>query len=222
MYNYFSGFIATPTKIRNFLECPRKYWYYHINAETKRLYPEKSYFTLGHHVHNALRDFFTTPAADRSKEQLLQLLEDQWKSKTGTAAGFTTSEIEAESKSHAISMLKLFLATEDWRVTQVYLPEKAGDFPGYKQIQIDNSLAFGGIIDRIDENPDGTLHIIDYKTGKGDEPDEWQLPIYAVLMGRGMNRIVGNISYIFLPMENVTQKKFLYKRTLTLSNELCR
>lgn len=198
MSNYFSGFIATPTKIRNFLECPRKYWYYHINPETKRLYPEKSYFTLGHHVHNALRDFFKLPSTIRSKEKLLELLESNWKTKTGPTAGFSTPEIESEAKERAVAMLKLFLETEDWSITPMYVPEAEGDFSGYVQISIDNSLALGGIVDRIDENPDGSLHIIDYKTGKGDEPDEWQLPMYAVLMGRLHKRSVGHISYIFL------------------------
>lgn len=95
-------------------------------------------------------------------------------------------------------MLKKFIEIENWHTRPTYLPEKEGDFPGYQSVLIEPGLIFGGIVDRIDEDPDGALHIIDYKTGKGDEPDEWQLPLYAVMVGRLFNRAVGRTSYIFL------------------------
>lgn len=198
MYTYFPGFIATPTKIRNFLECPRKYWYYHINPETKRKFPEKSYFTLGQHVHTALRDFLTVPSSNRKPEMLLEFLESAWRSKNGTAGGFRTQEEENLARQRAVSMLERFLARENWRVSPFLLPEKEGEIPGYKQVELSKDLAFGGIIDRMDKDEDGNLHIIDYKTGRGDEPDKWQLPMYAVLMSRKLNTFVGRISYLFL------------------------
>lgn len=192
------GFHATPTKIRNFLECPRRYFFYHVNAETKRLYPEKSFFTLGHHVHETLRDFFAIEPQDRSEETLFELLESSWEKHTGNKAGFKDTEDEKANKDRAISMLKQFLTTENWRIKPFYLPEKEGDFPGYQSVLIEPGLIFGGIVDRIDEDPDGSLHILDYKTGKGDEPDQWQLPLYAVMVGRLLNRSVSRTSYLFL------------------------
>lgn len=195
---YFSGFIATPTKIRNFLECPRKFFFYHVNPETKRLFPEKPYFTLGHHVHDALRDFFAQDPDSRSEDLLLQLLETAWETQTGAAGGFKTLEEENESKERGRAMLKRFLETENWKIKPHYLPEKEGDLPGYQQAPVEAGLAFGGIVDRIDEESDGTLHIIDYKTGKNDEPDEWQLPMYAVMVSRVYGREVGRTSYLML------------------------
>ena len=195
---YFSGFIATPTKIRNFLECPKKYFFYHVNPQTKRLFPEKSYFTLGHHVHNTLRDFFVQEANARTEEMLMGLFETAWQSQVGIAGGFKTPQEETEFKERGVAMLKRFLETENWTVTPRYLPEKEGEFPGYQQATVDSELAFGGIVDRIDEEPDGSLHIIDYKTGRNDDPDEWQLPMYAVLVSRMYGRAVGKTSYIML------------------------
>ena len=200
MSGYFAGFIATPTKVRSFLECSRKYWYSYINPETRQKQPEKSYFTLGHHVHDALRDFLTLSPEERRPPVLFKLLEDRWLTKSGPEAGFTTPEEEATAKNKALLMLKWFVENEDWKdIKPVLLPNASdGKIPGFVWDPIGKNLAFGGVIDRMDRDLDGGLHIIDYKTGKHDVIDEWQLPIYAVLMGRRMNEPIAKTSYLFL------------------------
>ena len=198
MYTYFPGFIATPTKIRNFLECPRKFWYYHINPETKNKQAERSYFTLGHHVHSALDNFFKTPLEMRKKEMLITEFNKAWESHHGPTAGFKTPEEEKEAKERGEAMLKRFLEKEDWHAVPISLPETSSMIPGYQQVGIDKELAFGGVIDRLDKDADGVLHIIDYKTGKSDKGDEWQLSLYAVLVGRLLKTFVGRTSYLFL------------------------
>lgn len=198
MSTYFSGFVVTPTKVHYYLECPRKYWYYYINGETKYQQAEKGYFTLGEHVHDALREFFAIPPTLRVPEKLFELLDNRWATKNGLAGGFTTPENEEEAKRRAVVMLQRFLEKEDWRMEILQLPVEEGRIQGYRYAAVSNELAIGGVVDRIDRDPDGRLHVIDYKTGKNDEPDNWQLPMYAVLIGRLFGESVGRTSYLFL------------------------
>jgi putative RecB family exonuclease len=56
-----------------------------------------------------------------------------------------------------------------------------------------------GRMDRIDEEADGTLHIIDYKTGTApDEIDTKQLILYAIMVEQELTRRVSKASFWYL------------------------
>lgn len=109
-----------------------------------------------------------------------------------------TEEEEQMNKERAVKMLRSFFEWEDWQAKPYYLPRKEDKIPGYHSAKIEPLLTLGGAVDRIDEEPDGSLHVVDYKTGKGDDPDELQLPIYAIVVSRAHNRAVSKMSYLML------------------------
>ena len=54
-------------------------------------------------------------------------------------------------------------------------------------------------IHRIDRLEDGSLHIIDYKTGKTPEGmDDFQLFLYALILSKTMTYLVSKVSYLYL------------------------
>ena len=56
-----------------------------------------------------------------------------------------------------------------------------------------------GRIDRIDRLDDGSLHVIDYKTGRvPDESDASQLLLYALILSRILDWPVSRASYVYL------------------------
>jgi putative RecB family exonuclease len=69
----------------------------------------------------------------------------------------------------------------------------------YVQVQIAPEVTLFGRMDRIDEEPDGTLHIIDYKTGShpGDV-DASQLQLYAIMVESKLERTVSRASFWYL------------------------
>ena len=60
------------------------------------------------------------------------------------------------------------------------------------------NLIINGRVDRIDRLEDGSLHVIDYKTGKSDESDTFQLLFYCLILSRTLTWPVSRISYLHL------------------------
>ncbi len=184
-------FTISPYKLNLYLECPRHYWWNYINAETKSLQPLRGYFTMGDHVHNALKHFMGILPEKRTKQMLLGMLEFQWQKRHGPAGGFRTAEEERDYKERAQRMLSAFFDREDMTIRPLWASDKL------ITTGVSETLSFMGKIDRVDEESDG-LHIIDYKTSKEEREDRWQLPMYAAMAKRFFNKPVARLSYLFL------------------------
>jgi putative RecB family exonuclease len=63
------------------------------------------------------------------------------------------------------------------------LPSPQVSVEDFHKVEIDDTLALLGRIDRIDRDGGG-LHIIDYKTGAPREPDPLQLQMYGLIVVR--------------------------------------
>jgi RecB family exonuclease len=64
------------------------------------------------------------------------------------------------------------------------------------QVEITPEVTLFGRIDRVDEEPDGTLHIIDYKTGEhADEVEARQIRLYAIMVERELERTASKASF---------------------------
>ena len=190
-----SIFFASPYKLSMFLECPRKYWYYYINEETKYKQPEYSYFTMGGHVHDTLKNFFNLDLKFRTKDKILELLETFWKIKSGREGGFESSDQEENYKMRARKMLLKFFENEDINAKPILWRSQSNP-----KVEVTPSLFFTGVFDRIDVLPQESLHVIDYKTGKEDAVDKKniQLPMYAVLAEKIFRKPVTQVSYLNL------------------------
>lgn len=184
-------FTISPYKLNMYLECPRRYWWNYINPTTKSLPVVKPYFSMGDHVHNALKHFFAIKPEFRTKEKLMNLLANQWQKRSGPAGGFWTPEIEDEYRERAQLMLSAFFDREDMTIVPLWASDKLITTP------VSETLSFMGKIDRVDETPEG-LHIIDYKTSRDEREDEWQLAMYAVMAHRFFKKPVLQLSYVFL------------------------
>lgn len=146
---------------------------------------------MGAHVHNALKDFYEQlPVEDRNFEQLEKILRRRW---IENRRGFESREDEAKWGVKALNMLRLYVHRMDLSVTPVMLED-------YYDMEVDESLKLLGRIDRADELDDGTLHVIDYKTGqyKPEEVSELQLILYAMIVATGEKKPVTKASYLYL------------------------
>jgi putative RecB family exonuclease len=209
--------IYSPSKLNMFFKCPKSYHFYYLDPiysqvknELKRL-PENiwSFHTLGKAVHNAITLFYHSPPEQRTKQQLKEYLKESWRSEVrwsekpplGKWGGFKTIDEERDSYHQAILMLKKFLKLAEVEPQVEYLPTK--DFKHSIEDYINlitplgKDFSISGKFDLIVKD-NGFLHIIDFKTGRGEDDNNFQLRFYKVLAEVNFQRLVRRASFYFL------------------------
>jgi DNA helicase-2/ATP-dependent DNA helicase PcrA len=154
------------TALNNYLECPWRYFYRNLVRV-----PEKptSSSLYGNALHNALR-LFRDMAASTQKYPSLELL-----------LGYLKDSIDNQGfapASYADAHKKGIRALTDWyerhasgfefnavceKKFEVYLPVEGGE---------PERILLRGLLDVIEFRTDGTLHVVDYKTGKHKSRNE--------------------------------------------------
>jgi putative RecB family exonuclease len=67
------------------------------------------------------------------------------------------------------------------------------------RVELTGNILLKGRIDRVDKEADGSLHIIDYKTGKMPaEINQLQLHIYALILSKKQDLPLRKASYLYL------------------------
>ncbi|MBL1150892.1 MAG: PD-(D/E)XK nuclease family protein [Armatimonadetes bacterium] len=153
----------SPSKITTYLACPVKYKWTYVDPRGKWFLRSKSYYSFGASLHSVLQRFHDE--GDRgvqTAEQAVAALEENW-----ITAGFASPE-EAEV---ALAEGRDLVAT--------YVEEHYRRGPIGRTLYVEKQLrkelgqfVLIGRIDRIDERDDGTIEIIDYKSGRSETDSE--------------------------------------------------
>jgi len=180
----------SPTAVTCFRQCPRQYKFRYVDRLGDEYGGPRPYFTMGNHVHDTLKEFLTTvPLDERNMETMVRLLRKNWRR---YRIGFRGQEDERRWAEKAIRQLSSFVTSQDIRI-RPYLVE------AWFETEITPGLVLQGRIDRVDLQGDGTLHIIDYKTGNTPEASDWtQLFLNALVLSRKMAHPVSKASFIYL------------------------
>ena len=177
----------SPLRLRVFESCRLRYRYQYVDKIGARLRPSDTAGTL---VHRVLGDFFSKVAsADRAAGRLVEMFEIGW---AALSPRYLRMDGAEGWRQASVAQLRNFarhhnLAAEPFAVE------------AYLQAEVAPGVILFGRMDRIDEEPDGTLHIIDYKAGEPrDEVDASQVRLYAIMVERGLARIVSKVSFWYL------------------------
>lgn len=174
-----------------FEQCAQKYKFTYIDDLAKEYKTPRPYLTMGAHVHNALKDFYEQyQPEERTYPHLEGLLRKRWRE---NRKGFSSREDEAQWGVKALQMLRLFVHRMDLSITPTLLED-------YYDVEVGENLKILGRIDRADTLEDGSLHVIDYKTGKyrPEEQSELQLQLYAIIVGANKKAPVTKASFLYL------------------------
>lgn len=163
------------TRFRIYRECPWKYRLLFIDGR-KIAMTTKSAFGLS--LHRALETWLR--GGDLSLESLMSALRSCW-----LTSGYPDEGTEARYYTKAERALFRFYGEEESRRARTVAVEKEFVWTsGAHQVR--------GMIDRIDQSPDGAYEIIDYKTGPGVPTEDQvakdiQMRFYALGAKRGLS-----------------------------------
>lgn len=170
----------SPSRIGAFTDCPRLFQYQAVD----RLPSPASKWTLkGTLVHSALEALFAVPAASRTLEVALAGLEGAAASEEG-ARGFleigltTSADIEAYVADARVLVANYFALEDPTTIDAVGVELRLeADLSGDGDA---DAVHLRGILDRLDREPDGSLVVVDYKTGRAPAPGRERAKLAAV------------------------------------------
>jgi putative RecB family exonuclease len=181
-----------------FQQCPRRYKFHYIDDLAKIYAKPRPYYTMGDHIHSALKDFMSVvPPEERDVTKVEDLLREKWRR---YRKGFTDLDEERLWGEKALYQVRWFAESQDLSVTPIMVED-------FHKTELSPNITLVGKVDRVDQADGGGLHIIDYKTGKmpGDI-DHTQLYLYALILSRETMLPVDKVSYIYLgPGEVIKQ-----------------
>ena len=144
----------SPTKLRMFLECPLMYKLVYVTKIGRYYYVPNAGNSFGGSLHRALQDFHSSGGHEtQTPEQLAERLKNTW-----VSTGYNSRQEEREHLEIGVRLLHDYYENSKsgsvTLMTERQLREDMGDF------------VLIGRIDRLDERPDGTIEIVDYKSGR--------------------------------------------------------
>src|SRR6266508_358000 len=143
----------SPLRFRVFDACRLRYRYQYVDRIAARLRPQD---TAGSLVHRVLCDFFSkVPLEERTGDRLIGQFETGWDALSPRYLRMKGVEKLRES---AMEQIRLFAETQDLRAEPFAVEP-------YFQVEVADRVTLFGRVDRVESEPDGALHLIDYKTG---------------------------------------------------------
>lgn len=145
----------SPSRLSVYQTCPRQYFFQYVRKLPRRAWANQSF---GVSLHRTLHQLHESGGPqEQTLDKALNQLDASW-----TSAGYASAEEEALARERGKELLAKYYETWSIQEGTPILLEKRLSAP-YQDIHL------MGIIDRVDRHPDGSLEIIDYKSGYAPE-----------------------------------------------------
>jgi DNA helicase-2/ATP-dependent DNA helicase PcrA len=172
-----------------YLTCPLKYKFARVFGIPKAPTINQRFGIL---IHNVLQRYHDPKSAPRGDglEDLMDLLESGWR-----RTGFGGSNDELQFRDRAVTAMELYWRSESSSDSTPVWLERQFEFrigPHYLR----------GRVDRVDQAPDGSYEVIDYKTGQrvdsGRHGGDIQLALYRLGAKEAWNTEIESGSYYYV------------------------
>jgi ATP-dependent helicase/DNAse subunit B len=208
----YSATWVSHSSISEFLKCPRAYYLRNIYKNPRtghKMTIVSPPLALGQAVHEVIESLAVLPAPERLKISLVKKLDPVWLKISGKKGGFKTHSEEMFYKERGVQML-INLQEDPGLIEKPAIKIKSSiNLPNYWLNEEDNIILCGKIDWLEYDDKTDSVHVIDFKTGKNEEPeDSLQLPIYLLLATNTQSKKVSKAFYWYLDRdEGLTEKK---------------
>ena len=188
------------SSLQTYSTCPKMYYFRYVEKLPSRMNGAMSFGTS---IHNTLYRFFELllpdehnqssifhePKPEPTQDDLLTLLDRSW-----IETGYTDKKTMYARKVEALSLLTKWY--------EKYAPNFGSPILLESKFSLkEKNALLTGRFDRIDQLPDGSLEVIDYKTGRLRDQEavdgDKQLTMYALAVEKFLKRPVGKLSLYF-------------------------
>ena len=189
----------SPSRAADFKQCPLLFRFRTIDKLDGPPSPAAARGTL---VHEVLEHLFELPAAERTSEAALALLEPRWASLVQERPELATMIDDDETLTQDGWFKDAGTLVERWFTLEDPQRLEPAERELYVETEVDG-LTLRGYVDRLDIAPDGAMRVVDYKTGRS--PREafegkalFQMKFYALVLWRQRGVIPKLLQLVYL------------------------
>ncbi len=188
----------SPSRANDFRQCPLMF---RLRVVDQVPEPPSPAATLGTLVHSVLEHLYDAPAGERTVVAATALLEPEWRAMLEgdpeLATLHATPEDERAWLADAADRVATYFSMEN---PQRLEPAAREEFVEW---QLDDGPLLRGVIDRVDVAGDGSIRVVDYKTGKSPSQRygaqaKFQMRFYALLVERLRGRRASILQLLYL------------------------
>lgn len=189
----------SPSRAGDFLTCPLLYRFRTVDRLPEPPSPDQVRGTV---VHKVLEDLFDLPAADRTPAQAEAMLQPAWERlreespDVAAMLGEDGPEVATWFASCRTVLERYFTLEDPQRL-------EPAERELYVESLLDSKLLLRGFVDRVDVAPDGSIRIVDYKTGRSpaagfEARALFQMKFYALVVWRTRGIVPAVLQLVYL------------------------
>lgn len=189
----------SPSRAGDFMTCPLLYRFRQVDRLPEPPSPDAVRGTL---VHKVLEDLYDAPAAGRTAEHAVSLVEGAW---TALVEADPTLESLFEE---AVPDRDAWFDTCRRSVERYFTLEdptrlEPAERELYVETVLESGLLLRGFVDRLDVAPNGMVRVVDYKTGRAPGPAYegkalFQMKFYALVVWRERGVLPAMLQLVYL------------------------